>query len=65
MNTLEARDDGLLTVQEAAERLRVSPRTVRRMAANRELRHLRVGRLIRLYGSDMDGFIAKSIVDEG
>lgn len=49
---------GLLTIDEAAYALRVSPRTVRRQIAAGALTPVRIGRLIRIAPEDLDHFIA-------
>lgn len=54
---------GALTVEQVAQRISVSPRTVRRLIFERRVRHLRIGRLIRLYEPDVDEFLAKAIVE--
>jgi excisionase family DNA binding protein len=41
----------LLTVSDVAERLQVSPRTVRRMIATGQLRIIRLGRSVRIHPS--------------
>jgi len=38
----------LLTVNEAAKQLSLSPRTVRKLIAGRQIRHVRLGRCIRI-----------------
>lgn len=53
----------LLTVNEAAERMGLSARTLRRLVQQRRIRHLRIGRLIRISAWDVDDFVANSTVD--
>ena len=43
----------LLTIDEVAELLRVSPRTVRRLIARRGLPHFRFGRVVRCSSGDL------------
>jgi len=45
--------DNLLTVQDVAEMLRVSPKTVRRLVARRGLPHIRFGRVLRFERGDV------------
>ncbi len=52
----------LLTVSEAAERMGLSGRTLRRLVQQRRIRHLRIGRLIRISAWDLDDFVANSTV---
>lgn len=53
----------LLTVSEAAERMGLSARTLRRLVQQRRIRHLRIGRLIRISAWDVDDFVTNSTVD--
>ena len=48
----------LLTVPDVAERLAVSPRTVKRVLARGELPVVRVGRLVRVRDEDLHRFLA-------
>lgn len=50
----------LLTVDEVAERLAVHPNTVRRLVERREIRPVRVGRLLRFTPEDLDAYLAKA-----
>ena len=59
---IDARN-GVLTVEQAAERIGVSPRTMRRLIVARKIRHLKIGSLVRLYAPDIDQFVADSIVE--
>lgn len=54
---------GVLTVKQAAERIGVSTRTIRRLIMARKIRHLRIGSLIRFYAPDVDQFLEDSIVE--
>ena len=54
---------GVLTVEQAAERIGVSTRTIRRMIIARKIRHLRIGSLVRLYAPDVDKFIEGCLVE--
>ena len=54
---------GVMTVEQAALRIGVSPRTMRRVVAERRIRHVRIGRLVRLDESDVDGFLARCTVE--
>lgn len=53
----------LIGVDEAAERLGISTRTVRRLVNQRKIRHLRFGRLIRLNVWDVDNFLTSATVE--
>jgi excisionase family DNA binding protein len=50
---------GLLTLDQAAERLAVSPRTLRRWVARGLIPAFRQGRVLRLRALDLDRFIAE------
>jgi excisionase family DNA binding protein len=54
---------GILTINQAAEQISVSPRTMRRLIAARRLRHLRIGSLVRIYGPDLDEFIENCTIE--
>ena len=55
--------DGLLTVEEAADRLGTSVRFVRRLVAERRIAYVKVGRHVRLDPTDIEMFIAASRVE--
>ena len=50
-------DPLLLDVNEAARRLAVGERYVRRLVTERRLRHYKVGRLLRFDPADVDAFL--------
>ena len=54
----------LLTVQETAAILRVSPATVRRYIASRRLPAVRVGRALRVSKEDVEGLCQANEADE-
>ena len=54
--------DGLLTIEEAADRLGTSVRFVRRLIAERRIAYVKVGRHVRLDSADVEAFIAASRV---
>ncbi|MQA96605.1 MAG: helix-turn-helix domain-containing protein [Streptosporangiales bacterium] len=56
-------DDQLLTVEEAAEWLRTSPRFPRRLIAERRIEFVRVGRFVRIPASALREFIADGRVE--
>jgi excisionase family DNA binding protein len=58
MMRLGVEGERLLTVPEAAERLRASDRFVRRLIAERRIAVVRVGRHVRLAEADLDEFAA-------
>jgi len=56
-------DNALLTIDEAAERIRMSTRHVRRLIADGQIAYHRLGRAIRLHGADLDAYIASGRID--
>src|SRR3974390_377714 len=54
---------GILTVEQAAECMGVSTRTIRRLILARKIRHLRIGSLIRFYAPDVERFLEDSVVE--
>jgi excisionase family DNA binding protein len=56
-NTVE-----LLTVEQAAERLGMSVRHVRRLLAERRVAYHRLGRAVRLHPADLDAYVAATRV---
>jgi excisionase family DNA binding protein len=52
---------GLLTLDQAAERLAVSPRTLRRWISSGLIPAFRQGRVLRLRALDLDRFIAERV----
>ena len=50
--------DSLLTPEQAADILVVSPRYIRRLIQERRLDHTKIGRYIRIRRSDLEKFIA-------
>ena len=54
-----------LSTQEAARRLGITTRTLYRFVDQGELPAYRMGRVIRLQGSDVDEFIASSRIEPG
>jgi excisionase family DNA binding protein len=53
----------VMTVEQAAHRIGVSPRTVRRLVSQRRVTHLRVGRIIRLRSEDVDDLVKRCVVE--
>jgi len=49
--------NALLTIPQAAERLNVSEKTVRKLVTERKISCVRLGRLIRFEEKDLDGCI--------
>lgn len=47
----------LLTIEEAAERLGVTPRMIRRLTTSRRLPFVKVGRLVRFREADLVEFV--------
>ncbi len=48
----------LLTVDQAAFRLQMSPKTVRRLINSGELQAIRIGRVVRIDPRELDRFVA-------
>ena len=55
--------DRLLTKNEAADRLNVSPRFIERCIVQRRIRYVRIGRFIRIPESAIDEFVDAGTVD--
>jgi len=53
----------LLTVEQAAERLGVGVRFVRRLIAERRIRIHKIGKHVRIAEADIDAFIARGRID--
>jgi len=56
------RNERLLTVEAAAERLSTSPRFIRRLIAERRIEFVKVGRHVRISESVLDDFIKSGVV---
>ncbi len=54
----------LLTIDEAAERLNVSVRFVRRLVAERRVPYLKIGKFVRFDQDDLDSWIAAQRVGQ-
>lgn len=60
----QARPTGeLLTIDQAAKRMNMSTRHVRRLVAERRIAHHRLGRSIRLDSTDVDAYVAAGRVE--
>src|SRR5260370_33577270 len=55
--------DDLLTIEQAASRLNMSARYVRRLIAERRIAFHRMGRAVRLKAADVDAFISDGRVE--
>lgn len=55
--------EALLTKAQAAERLNVTERFIERIVAERRIRHVRVGRFVRIPESAIAEFISQATVD--
>jgi len=53
----------LLTVDEAAERLGMSARFIRRLIAERRIAYTKLGRYVRIAARDLDAFVASGRVE--
>jgi excisionase family DNA binding protein len=56
-------DDHLLTIPEAALRMKMSARYVRRLVAERQIAFHRLGRSVRLHPADVDAFVRETRVE--
>lgn len=48
----------MLTVRDAAERLKVNEKTIRRLVFRGEIEHVRVGRAIRISPAQLEAFVS-------
>jgi excisionase family DNA binding protein len=62
---MDVTSDRLLTVAEAAELLGTSERFPRRLIADRRIRFVRIGRLVRIPETALREFIAAGVVGAG
>jgi excisionase family DNA binding protein len=53
----------LLTVEQAANRMGISARSLRRLVQFKRIRHLRIGRMVRLHPHDVDAYLQTSTVE--
>jgi len=56
-------DDAPLNIEEAAQRLGVSVRYVRRLVDEKRVRYLKVGRLVRFRGADLEALLKRSEIE--
>jgi excisionase family DNA binding protein len=57
---MKTQTEPLLTSQEAADRLQVSIRTVRRLMASGKLKSLRIGRLRRIVPAALSAYVTEA-----
>jgi excisionase family DNA binding protein len=57
--------DKLLTMEEAAERLRTTPRHVRRLVFERRIAYRKVGRFVRFHPDDLAEYLAAHRIEVG
>lgn len=57
--------DELLTPEEVADRLRTTPRFVRRLVAERRIAFTKVGKFVRIAAEDVEAFLAAGRVEPG
>lgn len=62
MTGVEGTGAGLFSVRQVADQLGVHPETVRRLIHDGRLEAVRVGRVLRIHGSELDGFLARQRV---
>ena len=55
-------DSALYSVREVATKLGVHPETVRRLIHDGRLDAVRIGRVLRIHASELDGFLARQRV---
>lgn len=58
-----ARTTTLYTVEQAAERMNITPRYVRRLTAERRIAFVRLGRYVRIAEQDIEAFVAAGRVE--
>ena len=58
-----AKTTTLCTVEQAAERMNITPRYVRRLIAERRIAFVRLGRYVRIAEQDIDAFVAAGRVE--
>ena len=58
----EARPD-ILTIEQSAERIGISPRTMRRIVGGQRIKHLRIGRLVRISSLDLNDFVDRCTIE--
>lgn len=63
ISTIDQHDSRWMSVKQAAPILGVSPRTVRRLLAAREVDHYLVGHQIRIDREDLDSYLARTRVN--
>jgi excisionase family DNA binding protein len=59
----ESSPPGMLTVEQAAQRLGTPPRFVRRLIAERRIRFYKLGKYVRLHPDDVAAYIRQGCVD--
>ena len=59
---VDRHSDGLYSVREVAGQLGVHPETIRRLIHEGRLDAVRVGRVLRVHGHAVDGFLARQRV---
>lgn len=57
-----ARMTCLLTVEEAADRLSLSERTLRKLISGKAIRHIRIGRVIRIEECELARLVERNAV---
>ncbi|WP_175411952.1 helix-turn-helix domain-containing protein [Streptomyces sp. TRM64462] len=58
-----AKSDRLLNVAEAADRLGVGERFIRRLVSERRIRYVKVGKHVRIAGSVLDAYVEERTVE--
>lgn len=62
MTRVEENSSALYSVRQVADQLGVHPETVRRLIHDGRLDAVRIGRVLRIHASELDGFLARQRV---
>lgn len=54
----------LLTIDQAAERLNVTPRFIRRLIAERRIGYLKIGKFIRFHSGELDDWVERQRIEQ-
>lgn len=55
--------DQLLDIAQAAERLNLTPRFIRRLIAERRIDYLKIGKFIRFHPTELDAWIERQRIE--
>lgn len=62
-SSARSRSGPVMTTDEAAAYMKVTPRFIRRLVAERRITYLKVGRLVRFEPRHLDEFLARGLVE--